>query len=107
MTYDPWRACDARPRRTPASSSDRPGADAPLPESVVAMNLHRTRTLRRLVRIEPQRIIWPLDPASGGRRRHVWAVALPTDDSEHVQICTGDTRNETLRAAYEAMKESA
>lgn len=64
------------------------------------MNKHRTRTLRKLLRTEPRRINFQPDGAP--RARAVWAVALPTDDPEMVEIATGDTRNEALRAVFEA-----
>ena len=64
------------------------------------MNKHRTRTLRRLLRTDPRRV--NLQPDGARRARAVWAVALPTEDPEMVEIHSGDTRNEALRAAYEA-----
>ena len=64
------------------------------------MNLYRTRTLRRLLRTEPRRV--NLQPDGAPEARAVWAVALPTEDPEMLDIHTGDTRNEALRAAYEA-----
>ena len=64
------------------------------------MNKHRTRTLRKLLRTNPRRINFEADGAT--QPRPVWAVAFETEDPEMMEVHTGDTRNEALRAAFEA-----
>ena len=70
------------------------------------MNKHRTRTLRKLLRMEPYRaqVITMLGTEEVDRTRACWAVTPPGEVLADPFV--GDTRNEALRAAYVAQKES-
>lgn len=69
------------------------------------MNKHRTRTLRRLLRVEPYRgqIITMDGETEVHRTRPCWSVSPPGQVLEDPFV--GDTRNEALRAAFMAREE--